>query len=93
MISMAQKPVRERVAESLLILNSIFETGRTETIELQGGGTISLTREDIANLAGTATETLIRVLSDFKEEKLIEIRGRKNILFDVLGLKKAANLY
>ena len=91
MISLAQKPVRERVAESLLILNSIFETGRTETIELPGGGIISLSREDIANLVGTATETLIRVLSDFKEENLIEIRGRKIILSDIFGLKKVAN--
>ena len=89
--SLAQKPVRERVAESLLILNNIFTTGNTVCIELKEG-IISLTREDIANLVGTATETLIRVLSDFKEEKLIEIKGRKIILSDMDGLKKAAKL-
>ena len=91
MISLAQKPVRERVAESLLILNNIFDIDQTENTELKEGGVISLSREDIANLVGTATETLIRVLSDFKEEKLIEIRGRKIILIDIYALIKVAN--
>ncbi|MBS1573061.1 MAG: winged helix-turn-helix domain-containing protein, partial [Bacteroidetes bacterium] len=36
-----------------------------------------ISREDLANIAGTATESLIRTLGDFKSEKLIEINGGK----------------
>ena len=36
---------------------------------------MTISREDLANLAGTATETTIRTLSDFKEEGLIDIKG------------------
>jgi CRP/FNR family transcriptional regulator len=44
-------------------------------------------------LVGTATETLIRLLSELKEEKLIEIEGRRVIVRDKAGLKRAARLY
>jgi CRP/FNR family transcriptional regulator len=46
---------------------------------------INLSREDMANFVGTATETLIRLLKDFKEEGLIEINTRK---ISVLNAKK-----
>lgn len=36
---------------------------------------IDISRENLANIAGTATESLIRTLSDFKSEKLIDING------------------
>jgi CRP-like cAMP-binding protein len=64
--NLAQKSVRERLAFTLLILNDIYS-----------GEEINLTREDLANFVGTATETLIRLLKDFKEEHLIEIHTRK----------------
>ena len=63
---MAQKSVRERLAFSLLILGDIY-----------GEEEINLTREDLANFVGTATETLIRLLKDFKDEGMIEIHTRK----------------
>ena len=50
---------------------------------------IAISREDLANIAGTATESLIRTLSDFKNEKLIEIKEGKITL---LAEKKLANL-
>ncbi|MBN3036124.1 MAG: Crp/Fnr family transcriptional regulator [Bacteroidales bacterium] len=88
MISLAQKPVRERLAESLLILNKVFKAEHCQT----ESATIALSREDLANIVGTATETVIRILSEFKEEKLIAIIDRKIILRDIKGLYKAANL-
>jgi CRP/FNR family transcriptional regulator len=64
--NMAQKSVRERLAFSLIILADIY-----------GDEQINLTREDMANFIGTATETLIRLLKDFKEEGILEIHTRK----------------
>ncbi len=67
--NMAQKSVRERLAFSLLILADIY-----------GEEEINLTREDMANFVGTATETLIRLLKDFKEDEIIEIHTRKLLI-------------
>lgn len=64
--NMSQKSVRERLAYSLLILGDIYKPDL-----------INLSREDLANFVGTATETLIRLLKDFKDEGLIEIHARK----------------
>lgn len=69
--SMAQKSVRERLAETLLFLHETFNSGGDSVIS------ISLPREDIANIVGTATETVIRLLSEFKSDKLIEMEGKK----------------
>jgi CRP-like cAMP-binding protein len=84
--SLAQKPVRERVAETLIVLNKIF---MEENCHYEKG-TINLSREDLANIVGTATETVIRILSEFKEEHLIVMNGRKIILHDIDNLKKIA---
>ena len=90
MTSLAQKPVRERLAEGLLILDELFNgEGGCKADEQEHA--LSLSREDLANLVGTATETVIRLLSDFKDEKFIEIEGRKVILLDKEGLKKTSN--
>jgi len=91
MTSMAQKPVRERLAESLLFLNTIFKTEEpSEFSTIQSS--IVLPREDLANIVGTATETVIRLLSDFKSEKLIQIEGRKIILTNIEGLQQIAKI-
>ncbi len=77
--NMAQKSVRERLAFALLILNDIYKPEE-----------INLTREDLANFVGTATETLIRLLKDFKEEGIIEIHTRKIEIIDLNELDKIA---
>lgn len=77
--NMAQKSVRERLATILLILNDVYK-----------GEEINLTREDMANYVGTATETLIRLLKDFKEEGLIETHTRKIEIVNKDGLIKVA---
>ncbi len=69
--NMAQKSVRERLAFAMLILADIY-----------GEEEINLTREDMANFVGTATETLIRLLKDFKDEGIIEIHTRKIEVID-----------
>lgn len=76
---MAQKSVRERLASSLLQLQEIY-----------GNDPINLSREDLANYVGTATETLIRFLKEFKEDGLIEIRTRKVFVLNVKKLYQIA---
>ena len=88
-ISIAQKPVRERLAESLLILNRVFTPNGQSEIKHK----ISLPREDLANIVGTATETVIRLLHDFKDEKLVSIKGRSITLIDIRGLKHTAKVF
>ena len=67
---LAQKTVRERLAEILLLLEQKLGT------DPEGFIKISLTREEIANIIGTATESAIRLISEFKQDKLIEVEGR-----------------
>ena len=85
--NLAQKTVRERLAEMLLILEKTF--GVTE----EGNLDVSLTREEIANLVGTATESTIRLLSEFKEDKLIILKGRKIKLVDKQKLAKIGSVF
>jgi CRP-like cAMP-binding protein len=67
----AQKPVKARLAEILLLIAADFG------LEEDGTLALSMTREDLGNFVGTATETLIRLLSELKNERLIETRGRR----------------
>ena len=67
---LAQKTVRERLAEILILLEQKLGT------DPEGFIKISLTREEIANLIGTATESAIRLISEFKTDQLIEVEGR-----------------
>jgi len=88
LLNLAQKPVRERLAEVLLILKETY--GLEED---QKTLNILLTREDIADIVGTATETVIRLMSEFKQEKLIAASGRKIQLLNIRGLIKTGNVY
>jgi CRP/FNR family transcriptional regulator len=72
--NMAQKSARERLAFTMIIMLDIYEKEP-----------INLSREDLANFVGTATETLIRLLKDFREEGIIEVHTRK---ISVLNKKK-----
>lgn len=83
-----RKTVRERVALSLLILNEKFNDCLNNKNEVE----IILTREDFANLVGTATETLVRILRDFKEEKLVQTQGRKIIIKNIPKLLEIADI-
>jgi CRP-like cAMP-binding protein len=82
----AQKTVKERLAEILIHLDDEFG------VDSQGVLKISLTREELSNIVGTATESIIRLLSDFKSQDYIEINGRKIKILDMPGLKYIANI-
>ena len=81
----AQKTVRERLAEIIVHLKNEFGIDKDNTLQ------ISLTREELANIVGTATESVIRLLSEFKTDKLIEIEGRKIKILNYNALVKVAN--
>ena len=82
----AQKTVKERLAEILIHLDDEFGE------DSQGVLKISLTREELSNIVGTATESIIRLLSEFKSQAYIEINGRKIKILDKPGLKYIANI-
>ncbi|WP_296145266.1 Crp/Fnr family transcriptional regulator [uncultured Flavobacterium sp.] len=85
MVNMAQKTVKERLAETLLYLKDTFGTNDDQSLKTQ------LSREELASMIGTATESCIRLLSDFNKNGLIEIKGKKIYLKDISKLKREAN--
>lgn len=82
----AQKTVRERLAEVLLLLKDSFDVDNSNTLQ------ISLTREELANMVGTATESVIRLLSEFKQDNLIELKGRRIKFLDIATLRRMASI-
>jgi CRP-like cAMP-binding protein len=83
----AQKTVRERLAEILLLLANDFGLDEENFLK------VSLTREELANIVGTATESVIRLLSEFKSDKLVELNGRKIRILNQRGLEKISNVF
>ena len=85
LLQMAYAPLRERVASSLITL---LDQGL-----LQNGPecSISIPREDLANIVGTAKESLIRTLSALRKEGLLETNGQQIMVLDKPGLEKVAN--
>ena len=84
LVALAYHSLRKRVADALLTLKKKYAKEGEDLFS------ISISREDLANIAGTATESLIRTLSDFKNEKLIEIKDGKITLLEE---KKLLNLF
>lgn len=84
MVSLAQKSVKERLAETLLYLEDNFGKNEDNTLKVQ------LSREELAGMIGTATESCIRLLSEFNKNKLIELVGKKIALVDRNKLKRMA---
>lgn len=84
-----QKTIRERLAFALLKLSDNYgvEGGENSKID------IALTREELAGLVGTATETVIRLLSEFKKDGLIEFEGKKIVILDKRGLARLSDFY
>ncbi|MDA8686656.1 Crp/Fnr family transcriptional regulator [Robiginitalea sp.] len=75
-VNMSQKTVKQRIAEALLYLKNRFGE------DAEGYLTLILSREDIANVVGTATESCIRILSDFRKEGLIKTSGKRMAVVD-----------
>lgn len=90
LVTIAQKSVRERLAATLLMLKESYGMEGEENSTLID---IALSREDLANIIGTATETVIRLLSEFKNQELISLQGKKIKVLDPQGLVKEADFY
>jgi CRP-like cAMP-binding protein len=87
LVHLATKPVRERLAEALLLLKKTYGKEGESTFS------ISISREDLAALVGTAKETVIRVLSDFKEEGIVSAQGSLITLLKPEKLVRISSLY
>lgn len=77
LLNLAYNSLRKKVADALVILKKKYQLSDATPFS------IDISRENLANIAGTATESLIRTLSDFKSEKLIDIKdGQITIVND-----------
>ncbi|MFV5697521.1 Crp/Fnr family transcriptional regulator [Flavobacterium sp. ZT3R17] len=84
MVNLAQKTVKERLAETLLYLHDTFGKNEDNSLKIQ------LSRDELASMIGTATESCIRLLSDFNKLGIIELSGKKIVLKEINKLKKLA---
>lgn len=82
LLNLAYSSLRKRVAKALVDIHEKFNKDGQKNL-------IEFSREDIAQYVGTATESLIRTLSDFKSEKLIDIKSGK---ISIINLDKLKNL-
>lgn len=85
--SLAQKNVRERMAEALLFFKATYGTNESDSAI-----NYNFSREEIADFVGTSTESAIRLLSDFNKEKLIQLDGKKIILANPSKLAQISGL-
>ena len=86
-VEIIQKPTRNRIAETLLLLNELFGTEEdNQTIN------VVMTREDIANIAGMSTETAIRLLYGLRDEGLIGLEKKKIKILNIKKLIKESNI-
>lgn len=70
-VNMSQKTVKQRMAEAFLYLKNNFGEDQ------DGFLILTLSREDIANVIGTATESCIRIISEFKKKGYLKTSGKK----------------
>ncbi|OOB83735.1 Crp/Fnr family transcriptional regulator [Flavobacterium columnare] len=84
MVSMAQKSVKERLAETLIYLEETFGNNEDGSLRIQ------LSREELAGIIGTATESCIRLLSELNKQELISISGKKIAIKNKNQLRKMA---
>ncbi|MFS4456008.1 Crp/Fnr family transcriptional regulator [Maribacter sp. 2304DJ31-5] len=80
-VNMSQKTVKQRIAEALLYLKDNFGTDKDGFLNL------TLSREDISNVVGTATESCIRIISEFKKGGFIKTSGKRIGIIDEKSLK------
>jgi len=82
-----RRSVRERLALQLIVLREKYKLNFQPGMPV----TIDLSREDLANLVGTVRENVVRILSELKEEGVVETRGRKIVVKDVRRLIEIAD--
>ena len=86
---LSQKTVRERLAHTLLMLKETYGIDGGESTKID----LALSRDDLAGIVGTATETVIRLLSEFKSDGLVSFEGKKIRILDARSLSKTADYY
>lgn len=84
--NMTQKSVKERLAEMLLLMEASFGKNEQKCIDIQ------LSREELANMVGTATESLIRMLGELKKDGIISTSGKNIEILNHQMLKAEADL-
>ncbi len=87
-VSITHKPARKRMAELLLLLKETYGKKVKEGIEIS----LQLTRQEMAEMIGSTQETSIRLLSDFKKEKMIKVQERSITICNLEALLDAADL-
>ncbi len=85
LLDIAYNSLRKRVANTLLTLQKKYNSNDEANFSIQ------LSREDLANMAGTATESVIRTLSDFKSENLIALQGSRITILNKEKLQSLVN--
>ncbi len=80
LLNLAYNTVRKRVADALLQLRNRYQTDSSETFKM------AMSRDDLASMVGTAKESVIRTLSEFKSDALIGIKGSEITILDPEGL-------
>lgn len=83
----AQKSVRERLALQLIVLREKYKTSHAPGQPVE----INMSRDDLASLVGTARENVVRLLTEFKHENILETNGRRIVVLDINKLLAAAN--
>lgn len=84
----AQKTVRERLGLALLMLKEKYSKKENSESLVE----ITISRDDLANIIGTAKETLVRLLREFKDDRIIATKGRTIFILDPAKLVKIANV-
>lgn len=88
-LELSQKSVRERLATNILMLYDKFGVQNGETTVIG----VPLTREDFANLIGTNTETVIKLLSELRKEGHIDYLDKKIMILNLNAIKKFSDFY
>ena len=86
-LSISQKTVKERIAETLILLHHEFGSRLNDSID------VKLSRKEIGNIAGSTIETTIRTLSEFKKDGIIKFEGKEIIVVDIAKLINIANVH
>lgn len=88
MVNIVHKNIRERLAELLLVFLKKYGKKEEKGIRLN----ISLTREEMAELIGSTQESVIRLMSEFKQDGIIAVDGRSITILNAEKLVKTANV-
>jgi CRP-like cAMP-binding protein len=84
-VQLAYSSVRKRTANALVRLKMRFQNDKEAKFSM------SISRDDLAAMVGTATESVIRTLSDFKEEGLVSIQGSSITILNEEKLRRMKN--